>query len=76
MDVFLQEFTQIIKITAIGTGILILIGLFIFTINKLLKKDLSDQTGWKNFARPLVGILFVSVSLQLIVIVVATLSIS
>ena len=74
MDVFVQEFTNIVKYTAIGTGVIGLIGLLIYSIGKLTSKDLSDQTGWKNFARPGVGILFVSVAIQLVVIVLASLS--
>ena len=74
MDVFFQEFTSIVKYTAIGTGVVGLIGLLIFSFGKLIRRDLSDQTGWKNFARPAVGVLFVSVSVQLIVIVFAALS--
>lgn len=74
MDVFIGEFINIVKYTAIATGVIGLIGLFIYSLGKLTSRDLSDQTGWKNFARPVVGVLFVSVFVQIIVIVVATLS--
>ncbi len=74
MEVFISEFINIIKYTALGTAVIGLIGMFIYSLSKLSSRDLTDQTGWKNFARPMVGVLFVSVSIQVIVIVLATLS--
>ncbi|MBN1916073.1 hypothetical protein JW796_03740 [Candidatus Dojkabacteria bacterium] len=76
MDVFIEEFVNIVKYTAVATGVIGLVGLLVYSLQKLTSRDLSDQTGWKNFARPAVGVLFVSVFVQIIVIVVATLSVT
>ncbi len=71
MEEFLKQSSDIFKYASAFTLIISLIALFIFTLQRLTKRDLSDQTGWKNFKNPAIALLFISLAVQLILIVFA-----
>ncbi len=47
--------------------LVIIINLF---IRKLLKYELSDQVGWKNYRKPIIGAIATTIGLLLIVLVI------
>jgi hypothetical protein len=73
MEDFLAQSSTVLKYIFAFTFVISLIALFIYTLQRLTKRDLSDQTGWKNFKNPAIALLFISLAVQLILIVFASL---
>lgn len=66
----LGDITRIMVVVVVA---ILLMSFLTYLYNKVRTKDLSDQTGWRNFAKPFIGVALMLASFTIIAIIVLSL---
>ncbi|MBD3280998.1 hypothetical protein GF389_05810 [Candidatus Dojkabacteria bacterium] len=65
-----NDLEQILRWIAISLAVMIVTSIISFVSMSLKKKDLTDQTGWQNFAKPFIGISVFTIMFLFVILIV------
>ncbi|MBN1331974.1 hypothetical protein JW978_03760 [Candidatus Dojkabacteria bacterium] len=69
-----SDLETILQWVGIGAGVILILSTISFLSLRLSSKDLTDQTGWQNFARPFIGLGFFIITVLFVVLIVLVLA--